>query len=533
MKYFLLSLVCMLFAQSAFAVGEAASTSRMSALLPQPNTVKELPSAPFRIRESRCALYASTDGLSPAVRYLQRVVKHRMGRDLAVVDSPEKASFRLLVDGSLQENGHYRLQVDRKGVCLTGASEAAVYYAVATLDQWLMGSSADALSGRIPAVWIDDAPRFPFRGLMLDPARHFLPLKDVKFFVDQMARYKYNVLQLHLTDDQGWRVELDGYPQLSARQAYTADELRELVAYAAERYVEVIPELDIPGHTAAFLSAYPGLGCAHLQTDTIQVGTTVNRMLCAANDSVYVLFGNILRQVAAIFPSPYIHLGGDEAAVPANWAKCPRCRKMMKDRGYTQPTQLMIPFFNRMLAFVRQEGKRPILWCELNKIYPPADDYLFPYPEDVTLVSWRGGLTPTCLELTRKSGHPLIMAPGEHAYLDYPQLQGDLPEFDNWGMPVTTLRQCYALDPGYGQPESDQQHVLGVLGTLWGEAMRDINRVTYMAYPRALALAEAGWTRMENRNWESFRERLLPNLSDLMRRGVSVRVPFEIFDREQ
>lgn len=533
MKKLFLSILCLLSSLSASSAGEVEVSSRASALLPQPNAVRELPSAPFQLRDAKCTLHASADRLLPSVKHLQRVVKHRMGKDLVVVDVPEKASFRLSVDTTLQGVDHYRLQVDKKGVCVTGSSEAAVFYAVATLDQWLLGASADAAAGRIPAVWIDDAPRFPFRGLMLDPARHFLPLEEVKFFVDQMARYKYNVLQLHLTDDQGWRVALDGYPQLAARKAYTADELRELVAYAAERYVEVIPELDIPGHTAAFLSVYPSLGCAHLQEDTIQVGTTVNRMLCAANDSVYAFFGNILRQVADLFPSPYIHLGGDEAAVPANWAKCPRCQRMMKDLGYTRPTQLMVPFFNRMLAFVRQAGKKPILWCELNNIYPPADDYLFPYPEDVTLVSWRGGLTPTCLELTCKSGHPLIMAPGEHAYLDYPQLQGDLPEFDNWGMPVTTLRQCYALDPGYGQPEAARQHVMGVMGTLWGEAMKDINRVTYMAYPRALALAEAGWTQMENRSWDSFKERLFPNLYELMRRGVSVRVPFEIIDREQ
>ena len=190
------------------------------------------------------------------------------------------------------------------------------------------------------------------------------------------------------------------------------------------------------------------------------------------------------------------------------------------------------PFFNRILATVRQCGKRAILWCELDNIYPPANDYLFPYPEDVTLVTWRYGLTPTCQTLTHKHGHQLIMAPGEYAYLDYPQWRGDLPEFNNWGMPLSTLENCYKLDPGYGRPTEEQRHVLGVMGTLWAEAIADINRATYMAFPRAFALAEAGWTQMEHRSWESFKTRLYPNLTDLMRCGVSVRVPFEIVERE-
>ncbi len=204
----------------------------------------------------------------------------------------------------------------------------------------------------------------------------------------------------------------------------------------------------------------------------------------------------------------------------------------MKELGYQKASQLMIPFFDRMLTFVQENGKTPILWCELDRIYPPANDYLFPYPKNVTLVSWRGGLTPTCLELTRKYGNPLIMAPSEYAYLDYPQYKGDLPEFNNWGMPVTTLEKCYQFDPGYGVSAADQAHIQGIMGTLWGEAIRDMNRVTYMTYPRGMALAEAGWTQMEHRDWESFKKRFYPNMMNLMKKGVSLRVPFEIVNRK-
>ena len=180
---------------------------------------------------------------------------------------------------------------------------------------------------------------------------------------------------------------------------------------------------------------------------------------------------------------------------------------------------------------MRSNGKKAILWCELDNIWPPANEYLFPYPTDVTLVTWRNALTPKCIELTRKHGHRLIMAPGEHTYLDYPQYKGDLPERGNWGMPTTTLEQSYRLDPGMGLPVDEHAHITGVMGTLWAEAIRDINRVTYMAFPRAMAIAEAGWSNMDMRSWESFKERIYPNIYDMMKRGVSVRVPFEIIER--
>ena len=200
----------------------------------------------------------------------------------------------------------------------------------------------------------------------------------------------------------------------------------------------------------------------------------------------------------------------------------------MKEKGYAKVSELMGYFFGRILPYVRDNGKEAILWCELDNIRMPVSGYLFPYPQDVTLVTWRYGLTPFCMDLTLQHGHQLIMAPGEYAYLDYPQWPGDLPEFNNWGMPVTSLETCYRFDPGYGRPATEQNHILGIMGTWGGEAIKAINRVTYMTYPRALALAEAGWTRMEFRKWDSFRERLYPNLMNLMRHGVSVRAPFEI-----
>lgn len=251
-------------------------------------------------------------------------------------------------------------------------------------------------------------------------------------------------------------------------------------------------------------------------------------MLCAANPKVYEIYHDVIGELSDIFPSKKMHLGGDESRIDLNWAKCNRCKALMEEYQFKKPSELMSVFFERIFQMTEKNNKQPILWCELDNNWLPAKDFLFPYPKNVLLITWRAGLTPLCIELTEKSGHSLIMAPGEYAYLDYPQLKGDLPEFDNWGMPVTTLEQTYTFDPGYQLPEAKQTHIDGVMGTLWGEAMKDINRVTYMAYPRALALSEAGWTQMEKRNWDSFTKRMYPNLLDLTKSGVSVRMPFEI-----
>ena len=509
------------------------ASDNLSALIPMPKHVELPQGRAWRIAEGRTTVVCPADSLHFIAETIAKILTHRTGMEVPVVTSGHKGSVTLTIDPTLEGAEHYHLEVSRQGIALSGSTTEALFRGAMTLDQLLLGDIVATRKGEVMPVVIDDAPRFGHRALMLDPARHFFPVEDVKFFIDQMAKYKYNVLQLHLTDDQGWRVAINSHPRLASQQHYTQDDLRDIISYAAQRHIEIIPEMDIPGHTVAILAAYPELACSHLETDTVVVGHTTNRMVCAAKGKSYEVLTDVIGELATLFPSAYLHLGGDEAAVPANWAQCAHCRAMMNEAGYTEATQLMTPFFDRILAAVRDHGKKPILWCELDNIYPPANDYLFPYPADVTLVTWRYGLTPTCQTLTYQHGHQLIMAPGEYAYLDYPQWRNDLPEYNNWGMPLSTLENCYKLDPGYGRPASEQSHVLGVMGTLWAEAIKDINRVTYMAFPRALALAEAGWSEMEQRDWQSFKTRMFANLSDLMRCGVSVRVPFEVVDRQE
>lgn len=528
------------------AIGALSAQPDRWALIPMPNRIEQKNGGEvFRV-SGRTALYVNSPELAFAARTLQNIFDERMGVRPETVSSA-KAPVRLLLNASLQGKERYVLDVGKDGITIAGATPGAVYYGVVTLEQLLLGDECCTRANEVAGIKIDDAPRLAYRALMLDPARHFFPLEDVKFFIDRMSKYKYNVLQLHLTDDQGWRVEIKKYPQLTQVGAfrdansgpdgpengfYTQEQLKELVRFAAERNVEIVPELDIPGHTVAVLAAYPGLGCTHTDTLPKNMGETVDMVVCAANEKVYGLYRDVITELAAVFPSKRIHLGGDEAIIDKNWPRCARCSALMKEKGYTQASQLMGYFFEKMLAFVKENGKEPMLWCELDAVRPPASGFLFDYPENVTLVSWRGGLTPTCIGLTAQSGNPLVLAPGEYAYLDYPQWKNDLPEYHNWGMPVTPLEQTYRFDPGYGLPAAGQAHIIGVMGTLWSEAMKDMNRVTYMAYPRALALAEAGWTQMEFRSWDSFKERMYPNLLDMMKHGVSVRVPFEVAGRK-
>lgn len=518
--------------------------SPTEALIPIPNSIEiDAKGRVFKI-DRKCAIQANSDHGSHCIKVLQESFGKHCG---TIVPVAEKGNIIISTDSSLTDKEHYRIEITTKKIQITGATETALMRAAQTMEQIMLGDYTNSANKKIACLTIDDKPRYPHRAIMLDPARHFIPVKDVKFFIDQIAKYKYNILQLHLTDDQGWRVEIKSHPQLTGKGAfrnstgdaqspdngyYTQEEIIEIIEYAALYGIEVIPELDIPGHSAAFLAAYPHTGCAFRHHEEIEIGKTTNRMLCACSNEAYTIYADIIKEVANLFPSEQIHLGGDEAAIKENWEKCNDCIALMKEKGYSTPEQLMNIFFENILALVRENGKKPILWCELDNIYPPASNYLFPYPADVTLVTWRNALTPKCIELTRKHGHNLIMAPGEHAYLDYPQYSGDLPEWNNWGMPITTLETTYKLDPGYNLPRNEQSHIIGIMGTLWGEAIRDINRVTYMAFPRALALAEAGWTEMPQREWESFKERIIPNLTDLMRSGVSFRVPFEIINRK-
>lgn len=434
----------------------------------------------------------------------------------------------------------YELKITPNNISIKAKHPKGIYYGVTTLRQILEQCQTQ---GEIPCLLIEDAPRYEFRGLMLDPARHYLPIDDIKAYIDQMALYKLNTLQLHLTDDQGWRLEIPNRPLLTTigakrsaeyrvedNEYYRVEELRELVQYAQLRGIEIIPEIDIPGHTGALLTAYPNLRTDIHRDSTFVLGQIDKVMLSASTPETYELIEDVIQTLAHIFPlGTRLHLGGDESEIERNWAISPEHKALMNKEGMKTPSELMQYFFARTLEIARKYGFRPMLWCELDNIYPPAERYLLPYPKDVTLVSWRAGLTPKSIELSAISGNPVVLAPGESAYFDYPQYPRDLPEHNNWGMPITTLEQAYTWDLKNNIGTEQDTHIIGVMGTLWGEAIKDIDRANYMTYPRALALAEIGWTERRLRSWTRFRLALPSALNGLLKRGVAYRVPFEVY----
>lgn len=515
----------------------------LSALIPYPNEIKQR-NGFFNIDKNIAVAFDNND-LQFAASQLEGIINKHFDRKLSIASNENN---RLQINSNLSGEEAYKLDVGKKSIVIEGKTASGVLYAIMTLDQILTGDIVNTKQKRIKAISINDAPVFPHRALMLDPARHFLPVDEVKFYIDQMVRFKYNVLQLHLTDDQGWRIEIKSHPNLTKiggfrnpkgedngpdNGFYTQEQLKDIVAYAKLHNIEIIPEIDIPGHTAAILTVYPELRCDFMQDSTFIFGKTDNVMLSAANSKVYEVLDDIIREVSEIFPSKKLHLGGDESGIENNWSKSPEHFKLMAEYGYTKPEQLMNIFFGKVFDSTRKYGLQSTLWCELDNIRMPADEYLFDYPQDVTLVTWRYGLTPKCMELTRKSNNQLILAPGEYCYFDYPQYKNDLPELLNWGMPTTTLKKTYEFDPTYNLPDNDISHIQGVMGTLWGEAIKDIHRVNYMTWPRGLALAETAWTKKENRSWKSFTMRLYPNIMELIKAGVSVRVPFEIADEDE
>lgn len=531
--------ICLLFILSQPAISQH--------IIPTPANIYFTSKGTYTFQSAE-QIYITDSILLNEAKELQSILKKRVNCNSEIIftNQSKTQNIALSIQPDFPEPEGYLLTVTPKRINISGRTASGIFYGIQTFNQLLIEDGSQLHHSTLPCLKIEDAPRYGYRALMLDPARHFIPMQDVKRFIDIMSLYKFNVLQIHLTDDQGWRIEINAYPELTRKGAfrnnktgnqgphngfYTQEELRQLVAYAASKHIEIIPELDIPGHTVAAIKAYPQLGCRHLDSIPISLGKTADRTLCAAKEEVYSFYSHILKEVNEIFPSKRIHLGGDEAVIEKNWGHCPDCQKLMQTQGYTKTSEIMGYFFGRIHEIVRQNGKELMLWCELDNIRMPAHSFLFSYPKDCTLFTWRMGLTPKAIELTEQAGIQLIASPGEHCYFDYPQYKGDLPEFNNWGMPLPTLKQAYDWDPGYGLPADKQKHIIGVAGLLWGEAMQDINRITYMAYPRALALAETGWSTMKNRNWETFKTHLPPHLLNLMREGINFRVPFEIYQK--
>ncbi|WP_290531388.1 family 20 glycosylhydrolase [Akkermansia sp.] len=336
-----------------------------------------------------------------------------------------------------------------------------------------------------------------------------------------MAYYKFNKLHLHLTDNQGWRLPVPGYPRLksvASKRAetfgdgiphegmYTREELKELVAYCAERGIEVIPEIDVPGHNEALAAAYPEFFCFPKPDMKVRtVAGNSKELVCPQKPEVWKFYAAVFKELKDIFPSKIVHLGGDEAPTEL-WEKCPLCRQARAKASMRDEQEQMRDFFARMTSLLAKNGQTPQFWYEGNAgIYHPGE----------TVYAWRQDQARQSIDKTKKAGLNLIMASNEYCYLDFPQIQGQY----NWGwMQTTTLRKCYELDPAFGKSPQETGHIRGVHAAAWAEHLPDLNHLLYRVYPRAMAIAEAGWSPMNVRSWDNFRRKVADHRAFVLKR---------------
>lgn len=501
-------------------------------LVPQPVSIKTLGGNPFSV--TKVWEVVAAEGLANECVQAERILRERLPR----IKNPKlvgRAMLTLGIDKTLSDDEAYVLEIKEKGVEIHGKTAAGVFYGLMTLDQLLRGNGTTNCCEQIPQVRIEDAPRTHIRELMLDPCRTFIPFDQLKAFVPEMARYKYNTIHLHLTDDQAWRIEIKKYPQLTEKASsrvgmddmqvpisgfYTQAQMREFVDFAAQYHVQVVPEIEMPGHEVAAIHVFPELTCGAKQVPIRTTCGVSDNLLCPGNEFTFEFLGNVFRELADIFPSPYVHLGGDEAGNPALgcWTNCENCKALKKTLGITttdrsENWRLQEYMFNRVIDTLRTKyGKTPMFWYET--------DFKKIQPGCVTF-AWRHGLTRRALEAAVANNAKIMLCPGEHCYLDYPMAGGDMPEV-NWGMPIIPLKRTYELDPSWGMgADFERNNLFGVAGTLWSECINTPERIYYQAYPRALALSEVGWSPVSVRSWDGFLKRLSPVLKDMMRRGIS------------
>jgi hexosaminidase len=469
-------------------------------LLPKPEVYLER-SGSF-VWNAQTTLWVPNTEVERICAGLEQRVYQISGLRLSRANAVSRNQIQFLWDYSLLGEA-YTLAVSPDGITIKAGTVAGFFYATQTLLQYLPAGPVDGKLA-LREVWIKDTPRFEHRGIMLDVARHFFSIEEIKGLLDVMGSLKLNRFHWHLTDDQGWRIQILKYPKLTEVGAYrmeegrryggfyTQEQIREVVKYAAERYITVIPEIEMPGHAMAALSAYPELGCTGGPYQVRTEWGVEDHIFCPTEETFSFLEG-VLEEVMDLFPSPYIHIGGDE--VPkVTWKNSAYAQELMRREGLKDEEALQSYFIKRIDAFVSKKGRKIIGWDEI------LEGGLSP---NAAVMSWRGeegGVRAA------KLGHPVIMSPTSHLYLDYYQGPRETePEANGIYVP---LEKVYSYDPiPVALQGEERKQVLGVQGNLWTEYIKDWKQVEYMLFPRALALAEIAWYGGE-KNYEEFVKRV-------------------------
>lgn len=506
------------------------SIDRDVSVTPIPREIKQGKEI-FTITKSTTFWVDDCDSLANIRRDLNERFISGLGFTPQPTDDITKADIKLIIDttSNIPSNG-YNLDITKESVLIKSPSAVGLFYGLQTLWQ-LMPPSFDRLGNRInndevsiPSISISDSPYFAYRGMMLDACRHFQSIEFIKKQLDVMASYKLNNFHWHLTEDQLWTLQIDKYPlltEIGSRRVepdgtihqgfYTKDDIREVVKYAADRFITVIPEIELPGHAMAALTAYPELSCTGGPFKVRNTWGVEDNLYCAGNEKVFEFLDGVFDEVIELFPSKYIHIGGDEAP-KSIWKNCPKCQKRIKDNKLKDEDELQSWFIHRVENMLIERGRKIIGWDEI------LEGGLAP---SATVMSWqgeKGGIAAATM------GHDVIMSPTTWCYINFGQGAVEVE-------PITieynfTLENCYNYHPiPNAIPEDKRHHIIGIQGNMWNEYVSTPSEVEYFIYPRIIAIAETGWSQPENKNWDNFIVRLDTQLERLENRGVNYHIP--------
>ncbi len=503
MKFNCLTLIILFFLNSGFV----AALTKLS-IIPEP--AKIIPaSGTFRFTKTTTLIVP--ENLLFRAKQLKNYLEPALGIDLQLNLKPGKENvIELKLDKSLKSLGTegYHLEILSNKICLMAFDEKGIFWGIQTIRQLLppeilRGAIVTGVSWDIPCVTIEDNPRFKWRGLMLDCSRTFISKEQIKRYLEVMSFLKMNVLHMHLTDDQGWRLEIRKYPELTSicskfhesfkepneyQGFYSQDDIREIIGFAAQRNIEIVPEIEMPGHSSEIFAAFPQLSC---KGDTAKIhpffkGAGVhNEIFCAGNEDTFRFIENILDEVSALFPSEYVHIGGDEAP-KKHWKECPKCQKRISDQGLKDENELQSWFVKRIEKYLNSKGKKLIGWDEITE---------GGLSHSATVMYWRGWVKDVP-EKVAELGNEMIMTPTSNCYFDYP--------YDN-----ISTEKVYSFNPvpeGFGAEQSKK--VVGVQANFWSHIDRTQPQIDRQLFPRLSALAEIAWSDNNKKDWTGFKARM-------------------------
>lgn len=514
------ALAAMAFLLPSTAAGQTADFN----IIPRPQQVNVSYDAPFTLSaKTVISLGTNSHNMKRNANMLASYIEQATGIRPAVGKGKNGATIVLTIDKTIANAEGYKLDADAKQIRIAGASAAGVFYGIQTLRKSLPLVNGKASKVSIPAVHIADAPRFAYRGTHLDVSRHFVTADSVRQFIDMLALHNINRFHWHLTDDQGWRIEIKKYPlltQIGSKRAqtvighnsgkydgkpysgfYTQKQIRDIVKYAADRYITIVPEIDLPGHMQAALAAYPDMGCTGGPYEVWQKWGVSDNVLCAGNDKTLTFIDNVLKEITQLFPSKYIHVGGDECP-KTQWQKCPKCQARIKalnleaKDGHSAEERLQSYIITHASNYLKSLGRNTIGWDEI------LEGGL---AEGATVMSWRGesgGIAAA------KQHHDVVMTPNSYLYFDYYQSldKANEPLAIGGYLPLETV---YSYEPMPKELTADEaRHIIGVQANIWTEYMPTFKQMQYMALPRLAALSEVQWSQPALKDYTSFTNRL-------------------------